>query len=369
MKRHPKVFFGLLVAAAAIVLVCTLIVVRPNAVTRQELSLMGDERDVEAKLLASIHAREKTVFGKSGLLKTRLAMHIGNKQSLAATPTYGAKLQASGSIDLSADAQMLKEGDKAIAEADTASKQTAQSIVKALQVKPAKRSVSLATRRKTAGQKLEAEASREASPDKLASQASAISLLAKHTPPVKLLVKATGNASPMSKAVHAAAKAQPAAMAQKAAKHTLSRTIVSHESNDISQLKHIMAETPMTPELYAKDAKKLALAEKLLMGAVKRLRNHPAQSANLKQKELSLTIDALQLKKLQEALKEKLDDVEHEKLMTEHHKQMQQLQGHIDAKRKSRLSLTAQLRKMQQENAHLKDQVFSLTNEREAASN
>ena len=52
-------------------------------------------------------------FGKSGLLKTKLGISAGSKELAAAQSTYGAQLSDKG-IDLSADAEMLKEGDKAI---------------------------------------------------------------------------------------------------------------------------------------------------------------------------------------------------------------------------------------------------------------
>ncbi len=61
-----------------------------------------------------LHALGLRSFGKSGLLKTRLGISAAQKKSLAvAQSTYGAQLSDKG-IDLSADDEMLKEGDKAI---------------------------------------------------------------------------------------------------------------------------------------------------------------------------------------------------------------------------------------------------------------
>lgn len=122
-----------------------------------------------------------------------------------------------------------------------------------------------------------------------------------------------------------------------------------------------MVSKNLNEKIFLKDRKKLQLAESLLMAAVKRMRQHPEQSPKSKEKELGLTIDALRLKRLEQQLKAKLEEVQHEKLMAEHKRQMQELQQHIDTKRKKRGTLAAQLEKMKAQNAKLKKQLQALS--------
>lgn len=136
---------------------------------------------------------------------------------------------------------------------------------------------------------------------------------------------------------------------------------MNHEGSDIRRLTTLMTSKTLNEATFTKDRKKLQLAESLLMAAVKRMRAHPDQTPKVKQKELGLTIDALRLKRLEQALKEKLEEVEHTNLMEEHKKQMLELQSAINDKKSKKGSLAKQLEQMRAQNAQLKKQLQALS--------
>jgi len=330
---------------------------------RQQLA-MDKERSVLDKLLSQIHSRESSVFGKSGLLKTKLGISAGSKELAAAQSTYGAQLSDKG-IDLSADAEMLKEGDKAIQQAQDASALNTQQLVKKLQVTRSKSHVQLKTRRAPTTQLSAAE---PIETPRLAQTSTVVAV--------------APDASPMSKAIHAAASeqqlrhaaAQPTAKADAARAapkdHGVPGTVVAAESSDIKKLESLMTGGVITTAALGADSKKLEQAEQLLMSSVNAMRKNgdaAKQPPQLKEKEIGLTIDALRLKRLEEKLVEMHDDAEHKRLMAAHKQQMQMLQRHIDAKKGARLSLTERLKAMQKQNAELKKQLALLSTQQKQA--
>lgn len=335
----------------------------------QDLDLMNSARSVEERLLANIHSRESSMYGPTGILTTRFGWGKGaksraNTMELAVNDGPAAS-SAHGGIDISADSKLLAAGDAAIkkAEEDTgAHPASSAAVISRLAVKKPMKAVTLKSRR-TAAQKLDT-----ADTDRL--------LLAKpHTS--KLLAEAEG-IQPVAQqsATQKLAVAAPKAVAKPAAAATpavgkvggatvvaggVPTTVVNHEGSDIRRLTTLMTSKTLNEATFTKDRKKLQLAESLLMAAVKRMRAHPDQTPKVKQKELGLTIDALRLKRLEQALKEKLEEVEHTKLMEEHKKQMLELQSAINDKKSKKGSLAKQLEQMRAQNAQLKKQLQALS--------
>jgi hypothetical protein len=315
----------------------------------QDLDLMSSARASEEKLLASIHNRESDMYGPTGILTTRFGWGAkGNAKAKSMQLAANDASSAHGGIDLSADSKLLAAGDAAIkkAEQDTGANPLANTkpMISKLTVKKPMKAVTLKSRRQS-------KQILDTKPDD-------VMLVAEpHTS--KLLAEAEG-ISPAAKPQPTQTTALKPAGATKVAGGVPSM-VVNHEGSDIKRLTKLMESKNMNEETFRKDRKKLQLAESLLMAAVKRMRTHPDQTPKVKEKELGLTIDALRLKRLEQALKAKLEDIEHKKLMEEHKKQMLAVQSAINKKRDQKGNLAKQLEQMRAQNAALKKQLQQLS--------